>query len=220
MVVPSPVPDDENSFFRAAEAIPGHGVYAAGYGSDGPLPARMCPLRVTDDGFPPDSPTVDFGTTVSWTFDPSNLQAHSVTDASGMGLFDSGSRPAGASYDQRFEAGGTYRVRDVATADLATIRVPITALPPAGGVNFVYDVMWATGPPPADFAYDVQIERPGAPGFLDWLPDTNLAQADFMPDAGPGIYAFRARIRNRTNGKATGWSPSALIEATGGGSRS
>jgi hypothetical protein len=35
--------------------------------------------------------------------------------------------------------------------------------------------------------------------------------ARFVPDAGPGNYQFQARIRNTSNGNASGWSPTLTI---------
>jgi len=39
----------------------------------------------------------------------------------------------------------------------------------------------------------------------------SIRSATFMPDAGPGAYSFRARMRSTITGKAAGYSPAASI---------
>jgi hypothetical protein len=69
-------------------------------------------------------------------------------------------------------------------------------------------------PAPAGFLYDVQIKRPGATAFVDWMPSQTSTGATFTPDAGTGTYQFKARLRKLSNGKASKYSPSASISVS------
>jgi dipeptidyl aminopeptidase/acylaminoacyl peptidase len=63
------------------------------------------------------------GQTVRWITDLLAGRSHSIADASGLGLFDSGSLRPGASYNFTFQAAGTYPVVDSTTARISWVRV-------------------------------------------------------------------------------------------------
>ena len=65
----------------------------------------------------------------------------------------------------------------------------------------------------AGFAFDVQVERPGSGGFTNFAVGRRSASAGFMPDAGPGTYLFRSRLRSVATGKASAWSPATSLRA-------
>jgi hypothetical protein len=59
--------------------------------------------------------------------------------------------------------------------------------------------------------FDVQVKRPGAASYTNWMPATTATTARFLPDAGPGGYSFRARLRDTTTGAASGYSAGLAI---------
>ena len=183
--------------------------WAAGHGQTWTYIARVCPISVTDSGFGPPSEQLRLGERAFWTVGPNSAQAHSISDGSGMGLFDSGVVPAGASFDFVFDAAGTYPVIDGGHS--SSLAVGLTVSPKQGGLTTTFHVLWADYYAQPGFRYDVQIRRPGAPGFVDWKVGQVPDEADFTPDGGTGTYQFRARLRNVDIGGASGWSPPASI---------
>lgn len=154
------------------------------------------------------------GSTVAWTIPATDSNSHSVTDASGMGLFDSGLRAPGSSYTYTFDGAGTYVVMDDATSFTASVSVPDQAEPPSGMIGTTFTITWAAAAPLQGYAFDVQIRRPGTQGYADWRTDQLAASAPFVADAGPGTYSFRARLENLSNGKSAKYSPAATITVT------
>jgi hypothetical protein len=82
------------------------------------------------------------------------------------------------------------------------VRVPLSVS--ALGAS-AFTVGWGT--PDAGYLVDAQVQRPGSADFSDWVTGTTARRAGFMTDAGPGVYAFRARLRNATTGATSDWSP-------------
>ncbi len=174
---------------------------------------RLCPIAVSETGFSPQTSQVPQGSAAAWTISSSDTQAHSVTDASGMGLFDSGLRAPGASYTFVFSAAGTYKILDSSTQASSLVRVPVQGFgtTPSGPP---WQLVWSSSPGGFGFVFDVQIKRPNATGFSTWQNGVTAASAQFSPDAGAGTYSFRARLRNTGNGKASGWSPPFSLKAS------
>jgi Tol biopolymer transport system component len=189
-------------------------VFAFGWASTDPqqgrytsLAKQLCELRVGDSGVSPRTARgIRQGDTVVWTFDRAATRTHSVTDASGMGLFDSGLRPPGASFAYGFSVAGTYGVLDTATGRTSAISMAMAASAASGTVDTAFSLHWATAPPDAGFAYDVQLKRPGATDYVDLRAGTSAPSIRFTPDAGAGVYSFRARLRRLDNGATSGWS--------------
>jgi hypothetical protein len=173
---------------------------------------QLCEIRVFDAEIsPPISRGIGFRNTVAWGMDAANSSAHSVTDASGMGLFDSGLRPPGGSFTYDFPAAGSYKLIDSATGHTSTISVGMTAMPTGGTAVTPFSLRWAAASPPSGYAFDVKVLRPGATAYADFLTGTGDPSATFTPDSGVGIYSFRARIRNTSNGASSGWSSAKTI---------
>jgi plastocyanin len=170
----------------------------------------ICPMPIRDQGFARSHARVAQGMGMAWVIPSSDLGPHSVTDASGMGLFDSGPRASGSSFTYTFPGAGTYRVRDRATADELMVTVPTLASPRRGHLSTPFTVTWATDTAPSDYAFDVQIRRPGT-GWQEWLTREVDPSATFTPDAGTGAYSFRARLRYLINGATSGYSAVASI---------
>jgi TolB protein len=170
-------------------------------------------VTVSDTGFAPAPVGVKRGDTVE--FDFSGTMNHTATDNNGLGLFGSGSVPPGGNYEFLFFAAGTYRVIDSVAGNSGIVKVSVGTDPQSGTLTTVFTITWASVTAPTGFLYDVQIRRPGTPGFTSWLMDQTQPSSTFTPDSGVGTYSFRARLRNTTNGNATGYSAASSITVTG-----
>jgi hypothetical protein len=188
--------------------------WTVGYQWSKPLVARLCPVRVSAAGFSPTTASGLQGGGVAWSFPKTNTTGHSVTDASGLGLFDSGLRGPGRSFTTTLIAAGSYPIRDSATGSTSTIRIPLTVKPSSGKTTTAFNLTWASAPPPPGYAFDVQIKRPGATAYEYWRKHTTDTSGAFTPDAGAGIYSLRARYRNTSNWSASWYSTPVTITVT------
>jgi hypothetical protein len=189
--------------FRGVTALPNGNVYGAASSL-----YELCELRVLDSGTLPATATgVKIGSTVAWSIDSADAAGHSITDASGLGLFDSGVRAPGGSFTHAFDAAGSYPVVDNATGRQSTVQVAITGVMSGDATTPLWFALtWATASAAPGYAYDVQLKRPGTTTYTDLYPGTTDPSGNFVPDAGSGKYAFRARLRNTSTGASTGWS--------------
>jgi plastocyanin len=217
--VSSPSPSAKfDSLSAVATVSGGSNVWAVG-STRQTLAARICPIRLSDTEFSPDSSKVDMGDTVAWVFPAANTEGHTVTDASGLGLFDSGQRLAGGSYTHTFDASGTYAIQDLTTGLTSKIQVAVDVSPTHGGASSTFVVFWATKDASAPLAYDVQVKGPSDGSYLTWQSGVTVDGGDFVPNQwqggeGAGTYRFRARLRNANTGAVTDWSPAAKITVT------
>jgi plastocyanin len=163
------------------------------------LAERICPIKVGLGGFQPAAAQVNSRQPVAWI---ARGSGHTVTDATGLGLFDSGTLADGAGFTFRPPAAAGYRTRDRATGHTGTLAVPLNVTRLSGGA---YRVSWA-GTLPSGLVVDVQLQEPGDSGFESFRTATRAGGADFTPRRGPGSYRFRSRLR-RPGGPATDWSP-------------
>jgi plastocyanin len=204
---------------NAVSAAPGGFVWTAGFAnSQGTVVTRieqLCATAVKDTGFSPSASTVAQGDGAAWAIDPQATSSHSVTDSSGMGLFDSGLRAAGGSFVFTFDAAGTYAYTDTTTGSTGSVTVPITVVPASGTTSTTFTVTAADVAAPSGFAFDIQIKRPGSSSFQQWKTGLSSPTATFVPDAGAGTYQFRSRLRNTVNGFASAYSPGQAITVTG-----
>jgi plastocyanin len=164
-------------------------------------------VAVRDASITPSTTTLSAaGDTVQWNFFGPNV--HSATDASGLGLFDTGLVAAVAFSSKVFVAAGTYPYADSGSALTAVVEVPLQL--GAGGPNI--QVAWASVAAPAGYVYDVQMLTPGAPAYVDWQAGVTMRQKNYNHTAtGPGLYKFRARLRQIASGATSGWSPEGAI---------
>lgn len=160
---------------------------------------------MTDSGYVPGDLMLSLGQTAVWT--NTGASNHTVTEAAGMGLFDSGPVPPSGTYSYNFFAAGRYLIRSTLDANYrASVWVPMSASATSGSTSSTFTMIWATAPAPLGYVYDVQVQRPGSPAFVSWRYATAAPEAAFTPDAGPGTYSFRARIRNSGNGRASAYT--------------
>jgi streptogramin lyase len=162
-------------------------------------------------GFSPSRRVAGMGTTVDWIFEaPGN---HSVHDATGMGLFDSGPLPPVSFFSHVFTAAGSYRVRDRGTGPVGMIAVP-PEVTRHGTVGHGLPVTWATAPAHAGFVYDVQVRLPGHTAWTAWKTGVIARTGNYVPHD-TGHFAFRARLRKLAGGQA-GYSPLRVATVTAG----
>ena len=210
---PVPLPADVDLYLYAVDAAPDGTIWAVG-GEPGleprpPLVARLCPITVGDRGIQPRHPVLPrHRSPVVWCVDEGAERPHRLRDAT-FGGFDSGRIAPGGVFTHTFEHAGTYVVEHTASSQRSTVAVPVIVEPSSGDAADTYRVAWAAAPPDDGFLFDVQYRRPGGARFRDWLLGTTAPAARFFPDAGPGTYAFRARVRRPSDGATTLWSPAA-----------
>jgi hypothetical protein len=162
-------------------------------------------ITVSDSGFSPFAHFAPQGATVLWSAIGPN--DHTVTDATGMGLFDSGPLSAGSTVTVMFGGAGIYPYGSTLDPSMTgVVKVPIVVTPATGNEASSFAVRWASATPPADFVYDVQIKRPGH-AWSRWTAwGTTATSSNFVPDLGPGTYSFRARLRRQSSGLHCRWS--------------
>jgi plastocyanin len=174
-----------------------------------PMPETT--IDVSDAGFSPGLATAAQGTVVTWSFEGPG--SHTATDATGMGLFDSGLSAAGVTYSTSLIGAGTYRYRSVVDVGMTgKIAVPMTVQPRSGTVGTTFTVTWAADLAPTGFSFDTQIRRPGS-AWTDWLTAQTMSAGSFVPDAGVGTYLFRARY-HKSDGTLSAYSPAIRISVT------
>jgi uncharacterized repeat protein (TIGR01451 family) len=175
-----------------------------------PAPATAY-VSVTDDGFKPTGLVLSGqGYTAQWNFIGS--VPHSATDGTGLNLFDSTLLAPVAYYQFAFTAAGAYAVKDAATLNTQTIRVPVAA-PATGTGGTPFPVTWATALPDG-LVEDIQVQYPGSTIWSSWLKAQTATSASFTPLQGAGTYRFRAHLRDPVSGKATAFSPAKAVSVS------
>ncbi|HLE44683.1 MAG TPA: hypothetical protein VJB36_11765, partial [Methylomirabilota bacterium] len=155
-LVQVPVPDPAASSGLAdTDALPNGTLWTVGWQWNGlegsparPLILRLCEIRVGDAGFSRSSASVPPGSEVAFGMPARNAGRHSVTDDSGLGLFDSGPVSPGGSFLASFPGAGRYPLTDTETGNGMVVRVPVRARPSAGAITDTFRILWAGGPPP------------------------------------------------------------------------
>src|SRR5262249_24069959 len=103
------------------------GEYAPKGGYPQGVTERLCPDLVSNSGFAVPDVSAPLGISVSWLADPSDQGTHTVTDGSGMGLFDSGSMGPSAPFAWTPPGSGTYSFIDGQTGHTGAVSVSMTA---------------------------------------------------------------------------------------------
>ena len=173
-------------------------------------PDDLLDVGITDSGYNPksivDSP---FPVNVRWT--NNGTRNHTVTDSSGMGLYDSGVLAPGGRFALEFYAAGRYAYRSTVDNNMTgSVQVVPAASPAAGTSSTRFDITWASRTAPAGYVYDVQILRPGSTSWTNWRTGQSATTAAFVPIEN-GTYEFRSRLRRTSNGRSSAYSASALI---------
>lgn len=170
-------------------------------------------VQARDDYYLPSILTVRRGGTVVWDFTAA-ARSHTVTDRSGMGLFDSGIvSPGGPSFEFEFPAAGSYPYTCTLHVDAMNghVDVPVRVWPESGPLGRMFTVRWASERASDGYVYDVQIKEPGG-GWTRWRAGTTIARAPLEPER-EGEFRFRARLRSLEDG-ASEWSRGASLMVT------
>ena len=195
------------TYLSGITAQPGGAAWAVGNTLTATIAESVCEIQVSEAGFVPEAASATLGDTVGWTITGSS--SHRLVDASGMQLFDSGSRAPGSSFQFTFDSAGTYPVTDRTAHATSAVAVPVD-VPETGTTGVPLTVTWSAAPPSESFLFDVQIRTPSDRGFRNWRVGQNDISATFVPPA-EGAYGFRARLRDSATGKFSKWSPSAVV---------
>jgi hypothetical protein len=212
---PAPGPPGHKQVPIALDASPRGDLWAVGHRwnadtSSSPLVERICPSHPATSGFGPADVTTTYDTAVAWAIPSGDTGGYRLSDATGLGLFDSGPLVAGDSFTFTFTAAGTYPVSETTLGTSQTVRVrPTAVLRPRWGAGMV-KLTWA-GDIPIDLVADVQVKRPGSTAFEWVIQGTHEYSSPFEAGADPGRYVFRARLRNPVTGATSGWSPPAHV---------
>jgi hypothetical protein len=181
-------------------------------GGEGPLMEHLCPVAVRDAGFSSAGAVGAQGQSVLWQVPRSDASSHSVTDATGLGLFDSGPLAPGTSFQAMYVGAGTYAVEDTLGGHTSKVQVPMRLSPPTGPVGTTFSVVWASEAAPPGLTYDVRIQMPGSSLWTGFYRGTDLS-APFVPTEA-GTYAFRARVGDASLGVFSGFCPAKSITVT------
>ena len=168
---------------------------------------------LNDRAFTPSSRTVSAGTTQLFSF--AGPGTHTVTDASGMGLFDSGPKAVGSLAGVTIPGAGSYAYRcTIITSMTGTLKANMTASPTSGKTATVFTLSWAGSGPPNGFGFDVQVKRPGSSTWVSLRNDTLTPSATWTPTNGTGTYQFRTRLQRLGATAASGWSAALSVSVT------
>jgi hypothetical protein len=193
--------------------------YAAGSVSgyrEGLTAMRLCPLDVTDSAISKPSSRVSQGSGTLWRFPTSNHGARDVTEALGLGqggapLFATGARAPGTTGTFRVDHAGTFPVRDTTSGHVSELTVPTEALPKKAPLGTSFTVYTSALPTlPSYLGTDIRYRKPGSEFWYRLVSGTQQGATRFVPNA-TGVYTLQARLRNRTTGTVSGWSPFAMI---------
>jgi virginiamycin B lyase len=159
----------------------------------------------------PDPPRLQLGSTVSWQLvGPS---AQSVTDATGMELFDSGVQSFFSTFSFQFTAAGTYPFRSTTSGLDGSIKVLPALTPRTVASGSPVTVSWASAPPAAGYAFDVRYRRDGSATWTPWQSQVAATSAAYVTPR-TGKYAFEARLVNTSTVPATASDWSSPVVAT------
>ena len=157
----------------------------------------------------PDPPRLQLGSTISWQF--AGPSAQSVTDATGMGLFDSGVHSFFSSYSFTFTAAGTYPFRSTTSALTGSIKVLPSVSPGSAPAGSPFTVTWASAPPATGYKFDVRYRRDGSASWTTWQSQVAALSAQYVPSKA-GKYSFEARLVNTAT--ASDWSSPVIVTAS------
>jgi uncharacterized repeat protein (TIGR01451 family) len=168
-------------------------------------------VSVRDSGSVPFYRGLALGETLQWDFfGPS---AHEITDSHGLGYLDTGLRSPVSYSTFTFNQSAEIRTKDLDAypMNVGKITVPVQVSPASGTTTSSFLVVWALAAPPPGIVEDVQVKSPGGT-WVHWQHGQTVAlQAPFVPDAGPGTYSFRSRIRNVGNDAVSRFGPPVTV---------
>lgn len=173
-------------------------------------PSRRHRVSITAGGFSPASVSLRVGEVCEWTNEDSDY--HSVTEASGLGLWDSQLINGTRSHNPEtwwFKAcwAGTFTYRDMVSGLEGRLEVAPVAVV---GENGEVSIELACEPPPEGTAFDVQVKSEGG----DWVNVAEgVREARIDLHLGTGRHWVRCRLRRSDAwGVGSGWSPAVAVD--------
>src|SRR5207248_10782592 len=119
---------------------------------------------ILDGSYSPAAPLSAPGGTITWTNNGTTV--HTVSDSSGMHLFDSSSISVGGTYTFAPPSAGVYAYQsNVGAAQSGSVKVPLTT---ASTSASSCAVVWAETAIPNGFVADVQYQAPGSSTWVNW----------------------------------------------------
>lgn len=185
-------------------------------------------VYVTDYVFSPTPQVLSSpGDYVYWVFDGLS-SGHTITDASGVGLFDSSPNVTFVDgfghnhYDwvtywgwSMWSAGTfPFECKDQDHPPMTgKLRVPMILGATSGRVGKEFEVLWGAGDLGSEprYRYEVQLRKPGG-DWKDWVTN-GVSPGRTYTARTAGKHQFRARLRRTTLGTTSGWSPVAVFTA-------
>jgi plastocyanin len=191
------------------------GVLLLGLLSPGSATAATISIQQIDYIFAPQMVRAVLGDTVEWT---NKVTApHTSTADDPLVLWDSGHMQEGETFTYTFTAAGTYSYEctiHTRFGMFGRIVVKDNASPPSGPPGTLFTITVATTDAPGGLVYDIQKKEPGGT-FQDWMTGVTKLSVTFDSTGVPtGIYRFRSRVRQTSDGAAIGYSPPASISVT------
>jgi hypothetical protein len=177
-----------------------------------PFGENLCPVSVFDDGFRSSAQPFEPGSEVFWQTEPDDINAHSVRDASGLGLFDSGTMQPGVLFGASLNGAGTYPILDPTNGATSMVTVAVSA-PESVPHRQRYVVRWGAHDLRAGLVFDVQVRREDGPRWTNWFRGTRAFESARSTSVA-GTVEFRARVRRQGSTTATGWSPITWVFVT------
>ena len=135
----------------------------------------------------------------------------SVTDSTGLNLFNSGVHHSPHSLTFIWKWAGTYPYHSTTNGAKGVVKVHMVRSPGRGALGTTFVLKWASALR-AGCVFDVEVKKPGvAWSYLRF--GTTLLSYGYRPPV-KGWYAIRARLRNKTTNRSSGFSPVVLIDVT------
>jgi acetyl esterase/lipase/plastocyanin len=173
-------------------------------------------VSITNTGFNPSAlSSVLRGSLVTWT--NNGTGQHTVTDSSGMSLFNSGSLPQGRTFTQSFVGAGIYPYTSTTDSQMnGKVKVPIAISPTTLAPGQSYTVTWGATAPPSGYSFDVQFKKPGGTSWKNWqnAVTTTSAVVSTSTNTAQGTWNYRGRLRKNANAATSNWSATAAVTVT------
>jgi len=164
-------------------------------------------VDIVNYAFMPASTTIGVGGKVSW-HNTTTTTTHTTT-ADLFGLWSKTVSP-GATQSVTFISSGNFTfhcaIHPFMTGKIA---VKPIASPTSGSTATTFTIRVLSGLIRSSFTEDIQKRKAGG-SFQTWQSTTNQT-VTFQPAKG-GTYEFRTRLRRKSDGLATGWSPVVSIQ--------
>jgi plastocyanin len=169
-------------------------------------------IEATNYTFTPSAPKLALGDTAQW-HNASSI-VHDVTpNAPSVWPGSGGIMQAGKSMAMAMSHAGSYPYRCVIHSGQnmkGTVKVKMSSSPSSGTTSTNFTLRVATQNAGPNRTQDVQRRKKGGT-WKAWLSTTSQLVIFNPAPSEAGIWEFRSRYRNTSNGEMTGWSPTLTI---------